>query len=74
MLFLNNEEIFGPVLSILSYDKNEKAINSINDTKYGLSCVIMSEKKNSAYNLARKIDVGRIWINEAVTKTIVTFQ
>ena len=56
---LNNEEIFGPVLSILSYDKNEKAINSINDTKYGLSCVIMSEK-NSAYNLARKIDVGRI--------------
>ena len=42
---LNDVEIFGPILSILSYDKNINAINSINNSKYGLSCVIMGKDK-----------------------------
>ena len=65
---LNDEEIFGPILSILSYDKNINAINSINNSKYGLSCVIMGKDKKNSYKVARKINAGRIWINQAVTK------
>ena len=65
---LNDVEIFGPILSILSYDKNINAINSINNSKYGLSCVIMGKNKKNSYKVARKINVGRIWINQAVTK------
>ena len=65
---INELEIFGPILSILDYDKYNDAINSINNSKYGLSCIIMSEKKNKAYKIARKINVGRIWINQSVTK------
>ena len=65
---LNDVEIFGPILSILSYDKNINAINSINNSKYGLSCVIMGKDKKNSYKVARKINAGRIWINQAVTK------
>ena len=65
---LNDVEIFGPILSILSYDKNINAINLINNSKYGLSCVIMGKNKKNSYKVARKINVGRIWINQAVTK------
>ena len=40
----------------------------INNTNYGLSCVIMGKNKNQAYKIARKIEAGRIWINQSVTK------
>ena len=65
---INDIEIFGPILSILSYDKNADVINSINNSKYGLSCIIMGKKSNRTYSIAKEINVGRIWINQSVTK------
>ena len=65
---LNSKEIFGPILSVIRYENYNNAVKMINNTNYGLSCVIMGKNKNQAYKIARKIEAGRIWINQSVTK------
>lgn len=57
------EEIFGPVLSIIPYQNEEEAITIANDTIYGLAAYISSSDKERAYKVAAKIDAGRICIN-----------
>jgi aldehyde dehydrogenase (NAD+) len=58
------EEIFGPVLSIISYKTEEEAVAIANDTTYGLAAYISSSNKERAGRLAEQIDAGRIVINE----------
>ncbi|MEX6688830.1 aldehyde dehydrogenase family protein [Danxiaibacter flavus] len=57
------EEIFGPVLSILTYRTEEEAIRMANDTIYGLQAYISSSDVERANNIARKINAGRVLIN-----------
>ena len=57
------EEIFGPVLSIISYANEEEAINITNDTPYGLQAYILSSDTARARKLASCIDAGRVLIN-----------
>jgi aldehyde dehydrogenase (NAD+) len=57
------EEIFGPVLSIIPYKDEEDAIAIANDTSYGLAAYVSSADKNRAYRVAAQIDAGRICIN-----------
>lgn len=57
------EEIFGPVLSIISYKSEEEAIAIANDTPYGLAAYISSSDPERAMDIASKIDAGRICIN-----------
>lgn len=57
------EEIFGPVLSIISYKNEEEAIAIANDTPYGLAAYISSSDPERAMDIASKIDAGRICIN-----------
>jgi aldehyde dehydrogenase (NAD+) len=57
------EEIFGPVLSIISYKDEADAIAIANDTAYGLHAYIFSADKERAYRVASLIDAGRICIN-----------
>jgi len=57
------EEIFGPVLSIIPYENEEDAIAIANDTIYGLAAYIFSSDLERANNVANKIDAGRICIN-----------
>jgi aldehyde dehydrogenase (NAD+) len=57
------EEIFGPVLSIIPYQDEEDAIAIANDTSYGLAAYVSSSDKNRAYRVAAQIDAGRICIN-----------
>ena len=68
---INHKEIFGPILSVLEFDSYENAISMINKTKYGLSSIILSKDKNLAEKIARRIDTGRIWINQSITKNYV---
>jgi aldehyde dehydrogenase (NAD+) len=58
------EEIFGPVLSILTYKTEEEAIEIANDTDYGLQAYVSSENVERALNVASQIDAGRVMINE----------
>jgi aldehyde dehydrogenase (NAD+) len=57
------EEIFGPVLSIIPYKNEEDAIAIANDTTYGLAAYISSSDKNRAERVAAQINAGRISIN-----------
>ncbi|MCQ4159904.1 aldehyde dehydrogenase family protein [Roseomonas sp. GC11] len=59
------EEIFGPVLSLLSYIDTEEAIRLANDTPYGLGGYVFSADNGEALRVARGIRAGRIAINGA---------
>ncbi|MCA1840858.1 MAG: aldehyde dehydrogenase family protein [Actinomycetota bacterium] len=57
------EEIFGPVLSILAYDTEEEAIEIANDTIYGLAGGVWSADRDRAVAVARQIRTGQVEIN-----------
>ena len=59
------EEVFGPVLPIVSFKTEEKAIALANDTKYGLGAYIFTENKEKALRVASQIDAGMVGINNA---------
>ena len=59
------EEIFGPVLSIISYDSEEEAIDIANDSMYGLSGYIASNNTDKAKQFASKLRTGMVHINYA---------
>lgn len=59
------EEVFGPVVSINSYDCIDDLITSVNASKYGLQAGVFTRDIHTAINLARKIHVGGVNINNA---------
>lgn len=59
------EEIFGPVMSVLTYKDLDEAIDIANDTKYGLAGYAMGKDKDSLKKIARSIEAGSITINDA---------
>ncbi len=60
---LAQEEIFGPVLSILSFRDEEEAVRIANDTIYGLSAVIWTQNIGRAHRVAHGIRAGHIVVN-----------
>ncbi|MBV4358951.1 aldehyde dehydrogenase family protein [Pinibacter aurantiacus] len=57
------EEIFGPVLSIITYKNEEDAIRIANDTDYGLQAYVSSSDSTRANRVAAQINAGRVLIN-----------
>ena len=57
------EEIFGPVLSAISFDELDDAIAIANDTIYGLSAGIWTDDVNVAHRAARALRAGVVWVN-----------
>ena len=57
------EEIFGPVLSILTFETLDEAIALANDSAYGLSAGVWTANVGAAMNAARSVNAGTIWIN-----------
>ena len=57
------EEIFGPVLSIIPYDTEEEAVAIANDSLYGLAGGVWAESDEKAFEVARKIRTGQVEIN-----------
>ena len=60
---LAQEEIFGPVLSIIPFDEEEDAIQMANDTRYGLASGIWSNDINRIQRVSRALRVGLVWVN-----------
>lgn len=58
------EEIFGPVLSIITYQNEEEAIEIANDTTYGLQAYVSSASEDRAYKVASQLQAGRVQINK----------
>jgi aminomuconate-semialdehyde/2-hydroxymuconate-6-semialdehyde dehydrogenase len=59
----NQEEIFGPVVTIMPFDKDEEAIAFANSTTYGLSATIWTENLKRAHRVAHQLKSGIVWIN-----------
>lgn len=57
------EEVFGPVLSVLTFRDQEEAINLANDASYGLSAGVWSENVHTCLEFARRVQAGTIWTN-----------
>jgi aldehyde dehydrogenase (NAD+) len=57
------EEIFGPVLSVLTFRTPEEAVAKANNTKYGLACGVWSEKGSRTLWVAERLRAGVIWAN-----------
>ncbi|UTX59856.1 betaine-aldehyde dehydrogenase [Klebsiella michiganensis] len=57
------EEIFGPVMSILSYDDEEEAVRRANATEYGLAAGVVTPDLNRAHRLIHRLEAGICWIN-----------
>lgn len=57
------EEVFGPVLSVLSFNTLEDAIRIANATLYGLSAAVWSTDVNTCLGAARRIRAGTVWVN-----------
>lgn len=59
----NQEEIFGPVATIMPFTTESEVLEMANSTKYGLACSIWTSNLNRAQKLAVKIESGIVWIN-----------
>jgi aminomuconate-semialdehyde/2-hydroxymuconate-6-semialdehyde dehydrogenase len=59
----NQEEIFGPVVSIMPFKNEEDVIEMANSTRYGLAASIFTKDISKGHRVAAKIDSGIIWIN-----------
>jgi aldehyde dehydrogenase (NAD+) len=57
------EEIFGPVLSVLTFRTPEEAVEKANNTPYGLSAGVWTEKGSRILSMAQKLRAGVIWAN-----------
>ena len=60
---VNQEEIFGPVLTLIPFKDEEEVINMANSTKYGLSASIFTENISKGHRVAAAIKSGVVWIN-----------
>jgi acyl-CoA reductase-like NAD-dependent aldehyde dehydrogenase len=58
-----DEEIFGPVLSVLTFDGVEEGIALANQTMYGLAAGIWTQNISKAFTVARAIKAGTVWVN-----------
>jgi aminomuconate-semialdehyde/2-hydroxymuconate-6-semialdehyde dehydrogenase len=59
----NQEEIFGPVVTIMPFNTEEEVLEYANITTYGLSATIWTENLNRAHRVANQVKSGIIWIN-----------
>ncbi|MEM6358384.1 MAG: aldehyde dehydrogenase, partial [Pseudomonadota bacterium] len=57
------EEIFGPVLSVTTFEDEEEAMEIANDTLYGLGAGVWSRDANRCFKFGRGIQAGRVWTN-----------
>jgi len=59
----NQEEIFGPVVTLTPFDTEEEALLMANSTVYGLASMVWTENLTRAHRIAEKIHAGIVWIN-----------
>ena len=59
----NQEEIFGPVVTLTPFDTEEEVLMMANSTQYGLASTVWTENLTKAHRVAGKIKSGIVWIN-----------
>lgn len=59
----NQEEIFGPVITVMPFDSEEQVIMEANSTTYGLSATIWTQDLDRAHRVAAGVKTGIVWVN-----------
>lgn len=59
----NQEEIFGPVVTVQGFDHHHAAVEAANSTRFGLACSIWTKDLTRGHRMAGSIDAGMIWVN-----------
>jgi acyl-CoA reductase-like NAD-dependent aldehyde dehydrogenase len=57
------EEIFGPVLSVLTFSDDDEALAMANRSEYGLAAGVWTRDIKRAHRIARELQAGTVWIN-----------
>lgn len=68
----NQEEIFGPVVTITPFDTEEEALMMANSTVYGLSATVWTQHLTRAHRVADKLEAGIVWINDWLVRDLRT--
>ncbi len=59
----NQEEIFGPVATLIPFDTEEEALDGANGTPYGLAAILWTEHLTRAHRMAARLQAGIVWVN-----------
>lgn len=68
----NQEEIFGPVVTLIPFQNEEEVLMMANSVPYGLSATIWTQDINRAHRVAEKIEAGVVWINSWLVRDLRT--
>jgi len=68
----NQEEIFGPVVTIVPFDTEEEALMMANSTQYGLAATVWTSNLKKAHRVADNLESGIVWINSWLVRDLRT--
>ena len=68
----NQEEIFGPVVTLTPFDTEEEVLEMANSTQYGLSATLWTSDLKRAHRMADQIEAGIVWINAWLVRDLRT--
>lgn len=60
---VNQEEIFGPVATLIPFDHEDEALSGANSTTYGLAASVWTNNLSKAHRVANKLESGIVWVN-----------
>ncbi|WP_410004507.1 aldehyde dehydrogenase [Aequorivita nionensis] len=69
---VNQEEIFGPVVTIMPFETEEEALQMANSVKYGLSSTLWTSDLNRTMRISKKIEAGIVWVNTWLNRDLRT--
>ena len=69
---LNQEEIFGPVVTVMSFKNDEDALAKANDVKYGLSATLWTNNLNRTMQFSKNLHTGIVWVNTWMMRDLRT--
>lgn len=69
---LNQEEIFGPVVTLMPFDNEDEALHLANQSQYGLSASVWTSNIDRAMRLSQNLESGIVWINTWLNRDLRT--
>lgn len=69
---VNQEEIFGPVVTVMSFETEEEALEMANSVPYGLSSTLWTTNVNRTMRVAKQLEAGIVWVNTWLNRDLRT--